>query len=161
MAHTHNRTQNPVTTRTSSDRERALEAIRMLNNFVGDIITATKTLQHASTIMKSPKLVPMLNRMCITYLMLALAKLMEFYDKYNRFLPQKESAELKAVRRELGARHLLDLRNKVIGHVWDKARKRPLTDGEVDAQLAKTTKGDLDEFIAWINGDSPDTEPSA
>ena len=143
----------------SPERERAIEAIRVLNNFVGDITTATKTWEHAPTIAKNPKLVPMLNRMCITYLILSLAKLMEFYDRYNRILPRQDGVELKAVRSELGARGLLDLRNKVIGHIWDKERNRPLTDSEVDTQLAKITKGNPDEFIAWINGDTPETEP--
>ncbi len=63
-----------------------------------------------------------LSRLSTTYLVLALAKWMEFYKRYRELIPQRTAVTAKTVYRDLEKRNVRDFRNKVVGHIWGLGR---------------------------------------
>jgi len=50
-------------------------------------------------------------------------------------------------------------RNQVVGHIWDKSRKRPLRLSEITEQLQVMMKNDVEAFLNWINRLEPGEQP--
>ena len=68
-------------------RERAVDAVDVLNDFIGDFITAERAFQDFSGKLKRGEFpveafVP-LQRMCISHVALAFAKFEEFWEHYH------------------------------------------------------------------------------
>ena len=65
-------------------RDRAIEAYRLLNDFISDIVVATRTTYvlerqgfHNQAVLRG------VDRMCFSHLIITLSKWAEFYDKYG------------------------------------------------------------------------------
>jgi hypothetical protein len=98
--------------------------------------------------------------MCISHLVLTLTKWLEFYDRFRRVIPSDCLVACRSLRNDLRARGVTDFRNKCVGHIWDKALDRPLTDREVDAYLDRITRGEFSAFLKWLNDPARNTFPS-
>src|SRR5438309_8815378 len=119
--------------RRADERKRAIEAFRVLNDMLGDLLAATRTPEmfaHLPT--PDEKAMRVVNRMCFSYLILTLAKFVEFYDYYKYVIPKECIDACKAFHRALGQRRVPDFRNKGIGHIWDDDTGKPLTSDQVD-----------------------------
>jgi len=57
----------------------------------------------------------------------------------------------KRLRREIEEGGMVEFRNKVVGHVWDKDEGRALTNSEVEERLSRLTKSDVRGFLEWVN----------
>ena len=149
----------------AQDRERAIDALDVLNDLIGDLVTGTNVLrdyhaQHSKG--KVPdELLPAIRRMCISHLVLGCCKTIEVYERFHDLIPEPQHAEAKSLVKEFRARGMDSFRNKVVGHIWDKDRGRPLRLSEITEQLQTIMKNDVDGFLSWINrleqGEQPGT----
>jgi hypothetical protein len=46
-------------------------------------------------------------------------------------------------------REVVKFRNKVVGHIWDRDKARPMTDEEINAAMAKIEGGNQEAFVSW------------
>ena len=144
---------------------RAIEAVRILNEFIGDFIVGTEGLK----IYDLPSIEPRvsrrvaigLNRMMMSYLVISLAKWDEFYRRYRAILPSDVRDACLSLQNEIKSRGIIDLRNKVVGHILDDVTKRPLTASEIDRLLDRVVNGSREDFLLWINNPADNTFPNS
>ena len=143
-------------------KDKAIEACRILNHFVGDLIAGTKTLE----LYQSPKISEVANqqtqlfvrRMCISHLIITMSKWSEFYKRYKSIIPDNIKEKAKDLQRDIHARDLVNFRNTVVGHIWDtKSLKRALTPKEIDIRLQKVFVTNLKDFLNWIHNSKNQT----
>lgn len=136
-------------------RERAVEAFWILNDFVGDLIGATRAFEYFDTATfkagATNQVLRIWNKMADSFLFVALAKWIEFYDRYQVLIPAELRRECEQLRNELDKRGVREFRNKVVGHIWSKKHGRPLLPEEIEDLELKITKGDAKAFLRWIN----------
>ena len=147
----------------SSDRSDAIDAVDALNDLVGDLIAGTRVLADYHQDFRNQSItegqMSAVQKMCISHLALAFAKLLEFWEKYHDVVPDEHRTNLKALNAELKARGAKEFRNTVAGHIWDRKLQRPLRNSKIMQMLEKLTGGKLVEFLNWIN--SVESEPSS
>ncbi len=136
-------------------RKRAIEACQILNGFVGDLVAATRMFEiivHFQwTAQPTSNAGLLIMKMADSYLILALAKWLEFYDHYKGLIPDTHLTYCKRLRAELNRRGIMDFRNKVVGHIWSKDGDRPLSAEEIGLLDKKITDGDHSKFLKWVN----------
>jgi len=136
-------------------RMKAIEAFRMLNDFVGDLVAGTRSLEvfespaFASKLGENTQLI--LRRMCLSHVVVTLSKWAELYDRYRAVIPNGQREACLSLRKEIDTRGIRDFRNAVVGHIWDDTLKRPLVRSEVDERLARVLGDSQQAFLAWIN----------
>lgn len=137
------------------NRERTIDAVAVLNDFIGDFITPERAFQDFAGRLKHGEFpvesfVP-LQRMCISHIALAFAKLEEFWEHYHDLVPGECRDDLKAVLKEMRSRGITEFRNRCAGHIWDKKAKRPLKHSEVLDAIERMANGDFPAFLKWVN----------
>jgi hypothetical protein len=139
-------------------RKRAVEAFWILNDFIGDLITATRAFEFFDTPKfkkgATDRVVRFYHKMADSYLFVTLAKWIEFYDHYRKVIPHDMLPTCKRLRKELVNRGMLEFRNTVVGHIWSNKKKRPLLPEEIDHLYEKITSGNSRDFLKWINDPS-------
>lgn len=136
-------------------KDKAIEAYRILNDFVGDLIAGTRTLE----LYQSPKIKAVANqhtklfakRMCISHLIITMSKWSEFYRRYKSIIPKDIIQTAKNLQKDIDGRELVNFRNTVAGHIWDKKVNRALTPKEIDSRLQKVFVTNQKDFLNWIN----------
>jgi hypothetical protein len=136
-------------------RERAVEAFWLLNDFIGDLIGATQAFHYFETPKfkagATDQVIRIYNKMADSFLFLALAKWIEFYDRYHVLIPEDLRPTCKQLRNELDKRGVREFRNKVVGHIWSRKHLRPMLPNEIEELDRKITKGNAKAFLKWIN----------
>jgi|OpeIllAssembly_1097287.scaffolds.fasta_scaffold05707_4 hypothetical protein len=136
-------------------RERAINAVDVLNDLVGDLITGTNVLrdyraQHQRNKLPT-ELVVGIQKMCISHLVMGACKFIEFFEHFHDILDADDRTSAKALVREFNSRGMVEFRNTVVGHIWDKKKGRPLLLSEITQHLERLTNKDLVSFLDWIN----------
>ncbi len=136
-------------------RKKAIEAYGLLNDYVGDLVAGTRSLELVETsplfANVSPSMRAILRRMCLSHLVITLSKWVELYDRYGAIFPDDVHEACRNLRKELDRRGIRNFRNTVVGHIWDKKLQRPLTVSEIESRLASIIGDGLESFRAWIN----------
>jgi hypothetical protein len=150
----------PVAT---SDRARAVDAVDVLNDFIGDFITGVMVLreyrkQHYEGKLQVELMIP-IQKMCLSHLVLSFAKFEEFWQHYHDLVPQEHRDPCKNIRKSMRVRKISEFRNRCVGHIWDNGKQRPLAHSEVMSALAAIMEPDLVAFLDWINSPSANTYP--
>ena len=148
----------------TSDRGRAVDAADVLNDFIGDFITGVMVLreyskQHQEGKLQLELMIP-IQKMCLSYLVLAFAKYAEFWKHYHDLVPQEHHNACKTILKSMQIRKITEFRNRCIGHIWDNGKQRPLAHSEVMSALATITAPDFAAFLNWINNPKANTYPS-
>jgi len=146
-----------------SKKENAVHAFRILNFMVGDVVTATRTreLFHTDSFAElvGEQVIVCANRMCLSHLFLTLDKWAEFYNRFHKVIPDDCRSECKSLLKEIRRRKVKEFRDKVVAHIWDKHRRRPLTEAEIE-ELAQSVMGnDVNAFSAWCNNPNDNEFP--
>lgn len=135
--------------------ERARAAWRLSNDLKQDLIAGTQAYWIFQKQLQSrPAREPVptaIRRLCLTHLVIALAKWSELYKRYKEVIPQNVSKEAKELSKGIDKRGVIAFRNKVAGHIWDNQAKRALTVQEVEERLSTVLGGNIDDFLLWIN----------
>lgn len=147
-----------------NDRERAVEAIDILNDFIGDCVASVNVFRDYWNALKDDasrqNMLVAVHRLCMSYLLVTLDKWLEFYDRYHGLIPSDLHDECKKLMKELRSRKIEDFRDTCIGHIWNKKTKRPLYSSEIDVALKQITKGDINGFLKWVNDPNNNVFPS-
>ena len=147
-----------------NERELAVQAVDILNDFIGDFVTPTIILNLYNSLQTSDDDNGMgliaTHKMCISYIILTLDKWLEFYDKYHSVIPNKLKPECKQLKKEIESRKVRDFRHKCIGHIWDKKNKRPLRNSEINKKLDVIFNNSFPDFINWINSPHSNIYPN-
>jgi hypothetical protein len=139
----------------SVDRNVAIDAIDVLNDLIGDLVAGTNVfIDYRQRLRNGQFLEEQLSavqKMCFAHLALSFCKILEFYERYHRSVPEKHREVLKELNAEIRRRGVRDFRNKVAGHIWDKKLQRPLHHSEIMFQLNSVIGKHADDFLFWIN----------
>jgi len=148
-----------------TDREQAVNAVDLLNDLVGDLITGTMALaqyhkKYSSGIITQGQLVGA-NKMCLSHLVIGLTKWAEFYKKFYHLIPSELKDDAKRIIKAIESRKVIEFRNKCVGHIWDKDTNRPLVNSEIMARLSTITGNDIHGFLRWLNNPNPAAFPNS
>ncbi len=146
-------------------RTKAIEAFRMLNDFVGDLVAGARSLElfeSSAFVSKTGQNMQLiLRRMCLSHLIVTLSKWAELYDQYKAVIPADARSACLDLRKEIEARGIREFRNKVMGHIWEDDLKRPLVRSEVDKRLAQVLGDSQEAFLLWVNNPTANVFPRA
>ena len=136
--------------------KRVRELFRLSNDFLGDLLTGTQVfytfqLPPFASLRTDPSTAAGIDRICVFHLVLTLSKWAELYDRYQAVIPPAVRPEAKDLRKAIDARGVRGLRNRYVGHVWDKKLKRPLTEPEFTLDLERVVGPGILAFMRWIN----------
>ncbi len=136
-------------------REAAVNAADSLNELIGDLVTGSMLLREWDVSFRAGRTTLLLftgiQKMCLSHIVLALHKFIEFYERYHNALSAEHRATAKALIREIKRRGVIEIRNKFVGHMWDNILGRPLMHSEIMSRLTGMAEGDLLGFVEWIN----------
>jgi hypothetical protein len=142
----------------TESKERADEAFCILNDFIGDLVTAVRASEYFNSPKfkagASDKVHRLCNKMASSFLFVTLAKWIEFYDYYKVLIPEEIKGKCKQLRNELERRGVRKFRNEVVGHIWSDKHDRPLMPKEIEELGRAITNGDEMAFLKWINDPS-------
>jgi len=149
---------------TNQVRENAVHAVDTLNDFIGDLIGGTMLLRYWDTEVRagrSPEILMVnVQKICVSHLVLALCKFVEFHDRFHQVIPLEHRKTCKALVREIKQKGAVEFRNKAVGHIWDNEQQRPLIHSEIMTRLTRLTGGDMSAFLNWINNPEANEYPS-
>lgn len=137
------------------DRDTAIDAVDVLNDLIGDLIAGTNVFidyrQRLGKGQFSLEQMSTVQKMCFSYLVLSFCKLLEFWKRYHKYVPEIHRKDLKNLNAEIQRRGANNFRNKVAGHIWDTKLQRPLRNSEIMEQLDGLIGKHADDFLYWIN----------
>ncbi len=147
----------------SVDRDTAIDAVDVLNDFIGDLIAGTNVFVDYRQRLKNGEFreeqMSAVQKMCFSHLVLSFCKLLEFWERYHRLVPENYREDLKTLNAQIRRRGAKDFRNKVAGHIWDKKLQRPLRHSEIMSKLNGLIGKHADDFLYWINNPENNTYP--
>jgi len=138
------------------NRERALDAVSVLNDLIGDFVTGTMSHRVFLKSYKDEKITKDqmvgIQKMCLSHLALALCKCIEFWEKYHDLVGDEHRIEFKELITKITRKNVIDFRNRYVGHIWDKKKKRPLFSSEIMSYFDSfSADGSLYTFLDWLN----------
>ncbi len=146
-----------------AERSIAIDAVDTLNDLVGDFVVGTRVLADYQQDSRSQQIgeeqMSALQKMCVSHIVIAFAKLLEFWEKYHQIVPAEHRDDLKSLNSQLRSRGTEDFRNTVAGHIWERTQQRPLRNSEIMQMLEVLTGGKLREFLRWVNDPNGNTYP--
>ncbi len=124
-----------------------------LNDLVGDFVSGVMLLRgyHAQAANIDKDVIVTVHKMCLSHLVLGLAKFQEFNKRFCKVIPSEHRGDAKGLVRKIEEKGIVDFRNKCVGHIWDNAKERPLVHSEIVARLNQITGNDLGRFLRWVN----------
>ncbi|MGC2457949.1 MAG: hypothetical protein WA435_08135 [Gallionellaceae bacterium] len=145
-------------------RLQAVDAVDLLNDFVGDCVAGVMVLRSYQAGLKRHQnggtALVAIHKMCISYIVLTLFKWLEFHEKYKSVIPDQHKKACKNLYKLLEQKGIRPFRHKCIGHIWDDDLKRPLFNSEIMTRLDNIIDNDLDKFLNWINDPTGNVYPN-
>jgi hypothetical protein len=139
----------------TKSRTDAIQAFHLLNHFVGDLLAGSQVRRQYQSLAIANRVSAItagcVNRMCLSHLFLTLQKWTEFYERFHHVVPADCRPTCKKLFKEVQRRQVSRFRNTFVGHIWDKKRRRPLTEEEIEAAVRQIVEGDQDAFARWCN----------
>ncbi len=139
----------------SADRDTAIDAVDVLNDLIADLIAGTNVFRDYRQRLKSGQIrveqMSAVQKMCFSHLALSFCKLLEFWEHYQKVVPDAHRKDLRELNTEIRRRGAKDFRNKVAGHIWDKKHQRPVRHSEIMAYLDGLIGKHADSFLNWVN----------
>ena len=148
----------------STEKDRAIEAIDILNDFIADCIAPVNVfkdylIKWDGDDSKQSSLVAVY-RLCMSQIILTLFKWVEFYEKYHDLIPENMRDDCKMLLKRVKARDIEYFRNSCIGHIWNKEKNRPLHNSEIEELLNKITLNHVGKFMKWVNDSDNNSYPN-
>jgi hypothetical protein len=144
-------------------KSKAIEAYRILNDLLGDLVIGTRSVELfaqpfiSSQMSKAFKIG--VTRLCVFHLIISLNKYIEFYKHYKSIIPDEVQDACKGLMKLLKDKKVPDFRNTVVGHIWNKDKKAPITEEEHDNYSKKIYGGNFETFLLWINNSNSNIFP--
>jgi hypothetical protein len=134
-------------------KKKALEAASILNYLIGDLVGASRSygvFEDRADRAKAKKSRLVMRRIYISYIVLTLAKISEFYDKYRNIIPADSRKPFKDLKMKIETLRVREFRNVFVGHIHDKSG-HPITDEQLENYFQNVTDRDVNKFLEWIN----------
>ena len=149
---------------TDQKQETAVHAADALTDLIGDLGSGTKLFRYWITKFQQEHLPELLmvnvQKICVSHLVLALCKFVEFHQRFHQLIPSEHQQTCKALLRDINRKGAVQFRNKCVGHIWDNEQQRPLIHSEIMTRLDRLTGGDMPGFLNWINNLTSNEYPS-
>lgn len=144
-----------MTTPTDPERQDALDACDVLNDFVGDFITSVMVfreyrIQHHQGQLSLEAMVP-IQKMCLTNILLGLYKWEEFWKRYGRVVPDELRVVCRTLVRDISRKKVTTFRDQYAGHILSRATRRPITTAQIEEAFRQVAPDGPEEFFRWIN----------
>ena len=137
------------------ERERAIDACDVLNDFIGDLITGVMVFRdYVSSHQQGKTRLEMMvsvQKMCMSNIVLGLTKFEEFWVNFHDLVPEDHRSSCKAILRRMNQRKIGNFRDTYVGHIIDLKTKCPLKKSDVEAAFRVIAEPGIDEFLRWIN----------
>lgn len=147
---------------TCAMKKKAHDAAAILNYLLGDLIGASRSysiFEDLADHTHAKKVRLVMRRMYISYIVLALAKLLEFYKQYRDVIPEDCRKPFKDLKTKIENLRIRDFRNVFVGHIHDKTG-RPISDDQLEDYFQHVTGRDVNKFLQWIHSPGTYTFPS-
>ncbi len=136
-------------------RDRAVDAIDILNDLMNEIMTGVEVYNHYLVKHKAGIIsfdgMASAQRLCFTSIFLALNKIREFNRRYLRIVPEYYRVSLKELQDIIVERGIPDYRDHCIGHIWDSSANQPVKHSEVNRRLSVIIGGKTVDFLNWLH----------
>ncbi|MDO8136864.1 MAG: hypothetical protein Q6354_04415 [Candidatus Brocadiales bacterium] len=139
------------------ERQRVIEAFRLADYFVVDLITGTEMHEFFLNLNMNlgentrETLIALHVRMVYSFLIITLTKYLEWYARFKDIIPRESREGCKKLYVKLSEKlQLRKFRNKVVAHIIDDDTGRPLTPEEVDKlfrEFVDKVKEDLNDSV--------------
>ena len=144
-----------MTTIVQNGRSRALDAIRLLDRLLIDIVVGTRSLDIFESLNSKNTIQPVvfhgMRRMSHSHTLLGLSKFIEFYKTYHGLIPPACRAPCKNMMKKIESKKIYDFRSKYVAHVIDEDTGRPLNLNELEDYIGAIFGQDETSFIRWVN----------
>lgn len=138
-----------------NERSRALDAIRLLDRLLIDIVVGTRSLDIFESLNLKNTIQPVvfdgMRRMSHSHTLLGLSKFIEFYRTYHDLIPPACRTPCKNMMKIIESKKICDFRNKYVAHVIDEGTGRPLNLNELEDYIGAIFGQDETSFIRWVN----------
>ena len=149
---------------TNQEREKAIDAADILNDLIGDFVIGTGVFKQYDEAYRSGNIdlgkMIAIQKMCISHLILGLSKISEFNRKFGTIIPMQHRGALKVINKNIREKDIEGFRNKIVGHIWDRKKQRPLRKSEIEERLKKIVSPNMGSFLSWINNPNDNSYPS-
>ena len=139
----------------NTDRNSIIDAVYVLNDIFDYLVAGTMVFNKYQTMYESGEFsqpgIVAIQKMCVSHLILALSKLIEFWKHYHYLVPNDLRAEMKATIAKLHSSDLKHFRNTVVAHIWDKKINRIRTQYEAIELLNRISGNNPKSFLLWLN----------
>ncbi len=136
-------------------RDRALDAARLLDRLLIDVIVGTRSLDIFESMNSNNPIQPVvfhgMRRMSHSHTLLGLSKFIEFYRTYHDLIPPACRTPCKNMMKIIESKGIYDFRNKYVAHVIDENTGRPLNLNELEVYIGAIFGEDETSFIKWVN----------
>lgn len=138
-----------------STRDRALEAARLLDRLLVDVVVGTRSLEIFERLNSKATIQPVvfrgMQRMSHSQTLLGLSKFIEFYRAYHNLIPVACRTPCKNMTKMIESKKIYDFRSKYVAHVIDEDTGRPLNLNELEEYIEAIFGQDETIFIKWVN----------
>ncbi len=133
-------------------RRRSIQACRLLNEMAGELIAGTRApLAFEQTMTYHPRLARILLRMCLSHLIVTLAKWPDFHRRYRAMIPRDCRDDCEELTKTLKSKRVEEFRDRTPGRIWNHRSNAPLTTAEIDHRIEQITDGSPEVFLSWLN----------
>ena len=150
---------------TDIDRRRAIDAADVLNDFIGEFATGVMVFRAYSAQFYAGRLsdegMVGIQKMCVSQVVLTLAKFEEFWKRYRDVVPIEHHEACNGILKAIGTRKINKFRNQVVGHIWNRDEQRPLRLSEIMRALNSIVGPNFDSFLDWVHNPKANTYPSS
>lgn len=143
-------------------RERAVDACALLNDFVTSLTTATGVIRRSykeennyQNCLPYPEIPVFLfvRRMAFHYIIIYLKKWNEFWRLYNNIIPDEYKEDFRVINNKIEEIGAIQYRNKCVGHILDNDTKRPMTKAFEEKAIKSVVGPKEEDFLRWVNAD--------
>ncbi len=136
-------------------RGRALDAARLLDRLLIDVIVGTRSLDIFERLNSKNTIHAVvfhgMRRMSHSHTLLGLSKLIEFYKAYNSLIPPACRIPCKNMMKIIESKKIYDFRSKYVAHVIDEDTGRLLNLNELEDYIDAIFGQDEMNFFKWVN----------
>jgi len=139
---------------------RALEAAKIADRLRNELAAIRHHFQTTSEFKKLPNFQsdhakkvhwPLIEQHLLVSLSVTLFKVIEFYEKYQSYLPNTAKETLKEMYIELLQRGVRDFRHQFCGHIQNQKTKSIITDAQLTEHFRKFSNGqNFEEIGQWL-----------
>jgi len=144
-----------MTTTVQNTRDRVLDAARLLDRLLVDVVVGTRSLEIFERLNSKTTIRPVvfhgMQRMSHSQTLLGLSKFIEFYKAYHNLIPLACRSPCKNMMKIIKSKKIYDFRSKYVAHVIDEVTGRPLNLNELEGYIEAIFGQDETNFIKWVN----------